>query len=411
MPGEDLIVGLDVGTTKICAVIGQLDDAGRLEIVGVGNVPSRGLRRGVVVNIESTVRSVLEAVEAAELMSGREVPSVFAGISGRHIEGINSRGVVAVTGRGREISNEDVDRVIDAGKAIPVPMDREVLHVIPQEFIVDEQRGIRNPLGMIGVRLEAEVHIVTGSVTSAQNIIKCINRAGFKVNDLILQPLASARAVLTSDEKELGVMIIDMGGGTSDVMVYLEGSPYHTEVLPVGGDQVTSDLSILLKTPLEAAERLKREAGCCYLDLVHEEETVSIPGVGGRPPLIRSRREIVEIIQPRMAEMLALAKEQAEEKGYLKMMGGGVVLTGGGSLLPGTQELAQEVFGLPARIGTPVRLAGLAEEVSSPVFSTAIGLLLYGSQKAAGASAERRRKPPGVKGALDRMKDWLREFF
>ncbi len=411
MPGDDLIVGLDIGTTKICAVIGQLDDAGRVEIVGVGTVPSRGLRRGVVVNIEATVRSVLEAVEAAELMSGREVQSVFAGISGRHIEGINSRGVVAVTGRGREISNEDVDRVIDAGKAIPVPMDREVLHVIPQEFIVDEQRGIRNPLGMIGVRLEAEVHIITGSVTSAQNIIKCINRAGFKVNDLILQPLASARAVLTSDEKELGVMIIDMGGGTSDVMVYLEGSPYHTEVLPVGGDQVTSDLSILLKTPLEAAERLKREAGCCYLDMVHEEETVSIPGVGGRPPLIRSRKEIVEIIQPRMTEMLALAKEQAEEKGYLKMMGGGVVLTGGGSLLPGTQELAQEVFGLPARIGTPVRLLGLMEEVSSPIFSTAIGLLLYGSQKTGSASAERRRKPPGVKGALDRMKDWLREFF
>ncbi len=403
MPGDDLIVGLDIGTTKICAVIGQLDDAGRVEIVGVGTVPSRGLRRGVVVNIEATVRSVL--------MSGREVQSVFAGISGRHIEGINSRGVVAVTGRGREISNEDVDRVIDAGKAIPVPMDREVLHVIPQEFIVDEQRGIRNPLGMIGVRLEAEVHIITGSVTSAQNIIKCINRAGFKVNDLILQPLASARAVLTSDEKELGVMIIDMGGGTSDVMVYLEGSPYHTEVLPVGGDQVTSDLSILLKTPLEAAERLKREAGCCYLDMVHEEETVSIPGVGGRPPLIRSRKEIVEIIQPRMTEMLALAKEQAEEKGYLKMMGGGIVLTGGGSLLPGTQELAQEVFGLPARIGTPARLLGLMEEVSSPIFSTAIGLLLYGSQKTAGASTERRRKPPGVKGALDRMKDWLREFF
>ena len=411
MPGDDLIVGLDIGTTKICAVIGQVDEAGRVEVVGVGRVPSRGLRRGVVVNIESTVRSVLEAVEAAELMSGREVQSVFAGISGRHIEGINSRGVVAVTGRGREISSEDVDRVIDAGKAIPVPMDREVLHVIPQEFIVDEQRGIRNPLGMIGVRLEAEVHIITGSVTSAQNIIKCINRAGFKVNDLILEPLASARAVLTADEKELGVMLLDIGGGTTDVMVYLEGSPYHTEVLPVGGDQVTSDLSILLKTPLEAAERLKHQAGCCHLGLVGDEETVSIPGVGGRAPLIRPRREIVEIIQPRMTEMLALAREQAEEKGYMKMLGGGVVLTGGGSLLPGTQELAQESFGLPARIGMPVRLAGLAEEVASPVYATAIGLLLYGSQKGGGPAPDRRRKPQGVKGALDRMKDWLREFF
>jgi cell division protein FtsA len=412
VPSDDLIVGLDIGTTKICAVIGQVvGETDRLEIVGVGTVPSRGLRRGVVVNIESTVRSVLEAVEAAELMSGREVQSVYAGISGRHIEGINSRGVVAVTGRGREISGEDVDRVIDAGKAIPVPMDREVLHVIPQEFIVDEQRGIRNPLGMIGVRLEAEVHIITGSVTSAQNIIKCINRAGFKVEDLILEPLASARAVLTQDEKDLGVMLVDIGGGTTDVMVYLEGSPYHTEVLPVGGDQVTSDLSILLKTPVEAAEKLKQEAGCCYLDLVHEEETVSIPGVGGRSPLIRSRREIVEIIQPRMSEMLALAKEQAEEKGYFKTLGGGVVLTGGGALLPGTQELAQQVFGLPARIGLPVRLPGLTEEVASPVFATAIGLLLYGSQKAGGAAPGRSRRPPGVKGALDRMKDWLREFF
>ena len=264
---------------------------------------------------------------------------------------------------------------------------------------------------MIGVRLEAEVHIITGSVTSAQNIVKCVNRAGFKVTDLILEPLASARAVLTPDEKELGVMLIDMGGGTTDVMVYIEGSPYHTEVLPVGGDQVTSDLSILLKTPLEAAERLKHEAGCCYLDLIHEEETVSIPGVGGRAPLIRARREIVEIIQPRMTEMLALAKEQAEEKGYLKMMGGGIVITGGGSLLPGTQELAQEVFGLPARIGMPVRLTGLTEEVASPIYSTAIGLLLYGSQRAGSASPERRRKPQGVKGALDQMKDWLREFF
>ena len=410
MPAEDLIVGLDIGTTKICAIIGQIEEGGRLEIVGVGNTPSRGLRRGVVVNIEATVRSVVEAVEAAELMSGREVSSVFVGISGRHIEGINSRGVVAVTGRGREISTEDLDRVIDAGKAIPVPMDREVLHVIPQEFIVDEQRGVRNPLGMIGVRLEAEVHIIMGSVTSAQNIVKCVNRAGFRVNDMILEPLASAKAVLSPDERELGTMLIDMGGGTTDVLLYLEGSPYHTEVLPVGGDQVTSDLSILLKTPLESAEKIKCQAGCCYLPLVHEEERVSIPGVGGRPPLVRSKRDIVEIIQPRMGEMLALAKEQVEEKGYLKLLGGGVVLTGGGALLPGTVELAQDVFGLPARIGYPVRLAGLAEEVGSPIYATGLGLVMYGASRAGSGSAERRRKASG-KGALDRMKEWLKEFF
>jgi len=251
LAGEDLIVGLDIGTTKVCVIIGQYNDSGQLEITGVGTTASRGLRRGVVINIETTVRSIAAAVEGAEMMSGREVGSVYTGIAGGHIEGINSRGVVAVTGRGREITREDVDRVIDAAKAIVIPMDREVLHVIPQEFVVDDQGGIKNPIGMIGVRLEAEVHIITGAVTSAQNIVKCVNRAGFKVNDIVLEPLASSRAVLTQDEKELGVLLIDLGGGTTDVLLHLEGAPYHTEVLAVGGDQVTNDISIMLKTPLD----------------------------------------------------------------------------------------------------------------------------------------------------------------
>ncbi|HEB10862.1 MAG TPA: cell division protein FtsA, partial [Spirochaetales bacterium] len=256
MPVNEIIVGLDIGTTKVCVVIGVLDDNEQLEILGVGTTPSRGLRRGVVINIEATIHSILSAVEAAEMMSGREVHEVFTGISGGHIEGINSRGVVAVTGRGREITRNDIDRVIDAAKAIVIPMDREVLHVIPQEFVVDDQGNIRNPFGMIGVRLEAEVHIITGAVTSAQNIVKCVNRAGFKAVDIVLEPLASARAVLTNDEKELGALLIDLGGGTTDVLVYIEGAPYHTSILSIGGEQVTNDLSIMLKTPLDAAEKI-----------------------------------------------------------------------------------------------------------------------------------------------------------
>ena len=314
MPADNLIVGLDIGTTKVCAVIGERNEQGALEITGVGLSPSFGLRRGVVINIESTLRSVAQAIEAAEMMSGREVQSVYTGIAGAHIEGINSRGVVAVTGRGREITKEDVDRVIDAAKAVVIPMDREVLHVIPQEFIVDDQGGIKNPIDMIGIRLEAEVHIITGSVTSAQNLLKCVNRAGFRVNDIILQSLASAQAVLSSDEKELGCLLIDLGGGTTDVLVHLEGAPYHTNVIALGGNQVTSDLAIMLKTPQEAAERIKKESGCCYMPLVGADEEVVIPGVGGWPASAIPRKEICRIVQPRMTEIFNLVKEQLAEE-------------------------------------------------------------------------------------------------
>jgi cell division protein FtsA len=381
---------------------------GNLEIIGVGKTPSRRLRRGAVVNIEATVGSIQQAIESAELMSGREVFGVYAGVAGSHIEGINSRGVVAVTGREREITSEDIDRVIDAGKAIAFPMDREVLHVIPQEFIVDDQRGVGNPMGMIGVRLEAEVHIITGSAASVQNIVKCVNRANFKVHDMILEPMASAEAVLTYDEKELGVLMIDMGGGTTDVLVFFRGAPYHTEVLPIGGDQVTGDLSIVLKTPFDAAERLKRESGCCYLGLLSGDEEVSIPGVGGRPPSVRPKGELVQIIQPRMTEMLQMVRDQAKKKGYLKMLGGGVVLTGGGSLIPGTLELAQEVFQLPSRIGYPVGPGGLVEEYSSPIYATGIGLVQLGAARRR-TGDERGKK--GMRSGMDRIKDWLKEFF
>jgi cell division protein FtsA len=407
---EELIVGLDIGTTKVCAIIGEYNETGQLEIIGVGTTPSRGLRRGVVINIEATVKSIQNAVESAELMSGREVHGVYTGVAGGHIEGINSRGVVAVTGKDREITKEDVDRVIDAAKAIVIPMDREVLHVIPQEFIVDQQGGIKNPVGMVGVRLEAEAHIITGAVTSAQNIVKCVNRAGFKVNDIVLEPLASSKAVLSADERELGVLLIDLGGGTTDVLVHLEGAPYHTEVLSIGGEQVTSDISIMLKTPLEVAEKIKKEKGCCYVPLTEDDE-VAIPGVGGRPPRKIGRRSMAEIIQPRMAEILGMVKEQIEKKGYLHLLGGGVVLTGGGSLLAGTNELASEIFGLPARIGYPMKLGGLVEEYHDPIYSTGVGLVMFGASREGAEGFDTSSSESTFTSVWERMRTWFKDFF
>ena len=411
MTHDDIIVGLDIGTTKVCAIIGEYNENGMLEIIGVGTTPSKGLRRGVVINIDSTVKSILTAIEAAEMMSGREVSDVYTGIAGGHIEGINSRGVVAVTGRNREITKEDVDRVIDAARAIVIPMDREVLHVIPQEFIVDDQGNIKNPLGMVGVRLEAEVHIVTGAVTSAQNIVRCVNKAGFRVNDIVLEPLASSKAVLTEDEKELGTLLIDLGGGTTDILAYLEGAPYHTGVLSVGGDQVTNDLSIILRTPLESAEKIKRTAGSCLVSMVDDEEEVMIPGVGGRPPTRIPRKRVVEIIQSRMAEILNLVKEQIDKKGYLKLLGGGVVLTGGGSLLPGTAELASEIFDSPARIGYPMKLGGMVEEYYNPIYATGVGLVLYGASRNTTEYFDTSTGESTFSSVWDRMRKWFKEFF
>lgn len=409
MPQDDLIVGLDIGTTTVCAIIGQYNDNNVLEITGVGTYPSRGIRRGVIINIESTVKSIVEAVEAAEMMSGREVHEVYSGISGAHIEGINSRGVVAVTGKGREIVREDIERVIDAAKAIVVPMDRTILHVIPQEFIVDDQGGIKNPVGMIGVRLESEIHIVTGSLSAAQNILKSLNRSGFKVNELILESLAASKAVLSQDEKDLGVLLLDLGGGTTNILVHIDGSPYHTSILSIGGNQVSSDLSIMLKTPMESAEKIKKEAGCCYLDMIHDDEEVKIPRVGGRPPERILRKRIGEIIQPRMEEIFRLTKEQIENKGYLNRLGGGVVIVGGGALLPGAVELATEIFQLPTRIGYPAKLGGLVEEYMSPLYATAVGLVLYGSQQRGtgiGVQSKERRQ-----GLFSKIKEWFGEFF
>lgn len=411
MTADSLIVGLDIGSTSVRVAIGERDDDGGVEIVGVGAVPSGGLRRGVVINIELTMQAVCNAIDAAEMMSGREVYGVVTGIAGAHVEGINSRGVVAVTGRGREIDADDVRRVIDAAKAVVIPMDREVLHVIPQEYIVDDQGGVKNPLDMIGIRLESEVHIITGSVTSAQNLLKCVNRAGFRVNDIVLSSLASSRAVLSSDEKELGVLMIDLGGGTTDILVHLDGAPYHTGVVAVGGAQVTSDLSIVLKTPIESAERLKVAAGCCYLPMLDSDEEVVIPGVGGWPSAAIPRKEICRIIQPRIEETLRLVMEQMHQKDYLKHLGGGVVLTGGGALLPGAAELAREVFGIPARVGYPREMGGLAPEYSSPIFSTAVGLVCYGNEVFEGDRAGRPGQIREKEGLGGRIKAWIREFF
>ena len=411
MPAENVFVGLDIGTVKVCAVVGERDDQGNLEIIGVGTSQSRGMRRGVVINIEATLKSVAEAIEAAEMMSGREVQSVITGIGGAHIEGINSRGVVAVSGRDREISQEDIRRVIDAAKAIVIPMDREVLHVLPQEFIVDDQRGIRDPIDMIGVRLEAEVHIITGTVSSAENLIKCVNRAGFRVHEIVLESLASSEAVLSEDEKDLGVLLIDLGGGTTNVLVHIDGAPYHTDVIAIGGQQVTSDLSIMLKTPVEAAEKIKRDAGSCFMDLVDGDEEVIIPGVGGWPAASIPRKEMCRIIQPRMTEIFSMVRDQLEKKSLLQHLGGGVVVTGGGSLLPGVAELCQEVFGVPARVGYPRKLGGLNPEYRSPEYSAAVGLVCYGAETTqAGARTETVAKKSGD-GFLDKLRNWMKEFF
>jgi cell division protein FtsA len=407
---EDLIVGLDIGTTKVCAVIGQLNEYGMIDIIGVGVAPSRGLRKGVVVNIESTVQSVATAVEKAELMAGIEVKSVYAGIAGGHIEGINSRGVVAVAARNKEITVVEVERVVDAAKALALPMEREVIHVIPQEFIVDSQIGVKDPIGMNGVRLEAEVHIVTGAVASAQNIVKSVNRAGYAVNDIVLEPLASALSTLKDDEKELGVVLIDMGGGTTDVLVYQNGSIRHTKVVAMGGNHVTNDISIGLRTPINTAEEVKKRYGIALSELVSPDEMLEIPSVGGRVPNTVPRQILAEIIQPRVEEIFFLIKSDLERREFKDVLSGGIVLTGGASLLQGVEKIAEDVFEMPVRTGLPNSVGGLVEEVSSPEYATGVGLIHYGLNARPESFLENRG--PGLfHNIKKRMGNWLGEFF
>ncbi|HOT63654.1 MAG TPA: cell division protein FtsA, partial [Treponemataceae bacterium] len=356
-----------------------------------------------------------QAVEAAEMMSGVEATRCVIGIGGTHIDGLNSRGVVAVTGKGRdnrEIGQEDINRVIDAAKAVVIPMDRQVIHVVPQSYIVDEQRGVKDPRNMIGVRLEAEVHIVTGSVTSVQNMVKCVNRANLAVDEYMLHALAAVRAVMTEEERELGSVLVDLGGGTTDVLVIADGAPLLTAVLPVGGIQVTNDISIVKGVSAETAERIKLDAGCCWLPLIEESEEVIIPGVGGRPPVVIPRSEICEIVQPRLAEILTMVREKVDSVSRTRQLSGNVVLTGGGALMPGVVELAGEIFGTQAvRIGVPGSFGGLTGEYRSPDYATVLGLVLDAHDRRKSAPVEEGAAEPGARPVVDRIKDWLKEFF
>ncbi len=373
---DNLIVGLDIGTTKICCIVGHMGDDG-LEVVGIGTSPSRGMRKGVVINIESTVAAIRKAIREAELMAGCEIKSVFTGIAGGHIRGMNSQGVIAI--KNREVTSEDLQRVIDAAKAIAIPMDREVLHILPQEFIIDDQDGIREPLGMSGVRLEAKVHIVTGAVASAQNIIKSCNRAGVDVADIVLEQLASSEAVLSSDEKELGVALVDIGGGTADIALYSEGAIKHTSVLSIGGDHLTNDIAVGLRTPMAEAEKIKQAYGCCLTSMVGKDETIEVPSVGGREARILSRQLLAEILEPRVEEMFSLINREIIKSGYDELIASGVVLTGGTAILPGMPELAEQIFNLPVRRGTPIEIGGLVDVVNSPIYASGVGLVKYGS--------------------------------
>jgi cell division protein FtsA len=404
-------VGLDIGTTKISCIVADQNGGGELRVVGVGNAPSEGLRRGVVVDLEKTVGSIARAVEEAERMAGVPVKSATAGIAGDHIRSINSRGVIAVARKDNEIGPPDVDRVVEAAKAIAIPMDREIIHVIPQEFIVDDQDGIKDPIGMSGVRLEAEVHIITGAVTSAKNICRSIQRAGLKVDDLVLEPLASSHAVLGPDERDLGVVLLDLGGGTTDVAVFFEGSIRHTAIIPFGGANVTNDIAIGLRTPIDKAEQIKIEYGCALAALVSAEQSVAVAGVGGRSDRSISRHVLASMIEPRMEEIFALANKEVKKNHFAELLGGGVVLTGGTSLMPGVVELAEQVFEMPVRLGVPSGLGGLSANVADPRYATGVGLVLHAAnvERAEGAARPGRSSNDRRRG-FD-LRNWFTNLF
>jgi cell division protein FtsA len=374
----EYITGLDIGTTKISAIIAEVNGNTEPTIIGVGVCPSDGLRRGVVINLDRTVRSIQTAIEEAERVAGVQINEVIAGIAGDHIRSINGRGVVAVAGSNNEISQADVRRVIDAAKAVALPIDREILHILPQEFAVDDQHGIKDPVGMTGLRLEAEVHIVTGAITSAQNIYRSIGRADMQVLDLVLEPLASSYAVLSEDEKELGVIVIDLGGGTTDLGIFYEGCIRHTSVVGLGGKNVTHDIAIGLRTPVETAEQIKIQYGSAIHTERDREVTIEVPDISGRNPRRISKAYLVDIIQPRMEEILSLAYREIKKSNYVHLMTAGVVLTGGGSLLNGTLDLAEGIFDMPVRLGVPERFNGLTDLVQSPIHATGVGLVHYG---------------------------------
>ena len=407
---DHIVVGLDIGTTKICAIVAEVTEEGTVNVVGVGSSPSRGLRKGVVVNIESTVESIKKAVEEAELMAAVQINSVYTGIAGSHISGENSRGVVAL--KKQEVTRVDVQRAVDTARSVAVlPSDRRILHVLPREFMVDDQDGIREPLGMSGSRLEVDVHIITGAVTSAQNIIKSVNRAGLDVVDMVLQPLASSEAVLTPEERELGVAMVDLGGGTTDLAIFAEGSIRHTAVLPIGGQHLTTDLAIGLRTPQGEAERLKIRKGVALAELAKDDEMVEVPGVGDRPARTLCRKLVAEIIEPRVEEVFDLVRREIMRTGYEGILAAGVVITGGTSMLEGILEAAERVLDLPVRRGVPNGVGGLRDIVSNPMYATGVGLILLARHHAGELELTGLRGGRRVGRALGRMRAWMLEFF
>ncbi len=404
---KDLMVGIDIGTSKVVAIVGEVTSENKLNIVGVGSHPSQGLKRGVVVNIETTVQSIQRAVEEAELMAGCQIYSAFTGIAGSHIRSMNSHGIVAI--RDREVTPVDVDRVIDAAKAVAIPADQKILHILPQEFIIDNQDSIREPVGMAGVRLEAKVHIVTGAVSATQNIVKCLKRCGLTASDIVLEQFASSQSILTDDEKELGVCMVDIGGGTTDIAIFTEGSVRHTAVIPIAGDQVTNDIAIALRTPARNAEEIKIKYACALQELADANQMIDIPTTGERSGRHVSRRALAEVVEARYEELFTLVAAEIRRSGLEELIAAGIVLTGGASTVEGAAELAERIFKMPVRIGTPMHVIGLPDVINNPVYATGVGLLLYGMQQ--------RETPrevvaqPGLKNLWDRMKGWFEGNF
>ena len=402
---RNLIVGLDIGTSKVAAIVGELNEDGEIEVIGIGSTPSRGLKKGVVINLEATVISIQRAIEEAELMAGCEISSVYAGIAGSHVKSLNSHGIVAI--RDKEVTQYDIDRVIDSARAVAIPADQKILHILPQEFIIDMQEGIKEPIGMSGIRLEAKVHMVTGSVSASQNIIKCIRRCDLEVDDIVLEQLASCSSVLTEDEKELGVCLIDIGGGTTDIAIFSQGAIKHTAVIPIAGDQVTNDVAVALRTPTQSAEEIKKSYACALTQLADANEMIDVPSIGDRPSRKISKQNLAEIIEPRYEELMLLVQAELRRSGYEGLMAAGIILTGGSAKVTGLIELAEEIFHMPVRLGIPQHIIGLTDVVENPIHSTGVGLLLYGRDHV--VSSEQLTE--SGQGAFAKMKGWFQRNF
>jgi cell division protein FtsA len=405
---RNLIVGLDIGTSKVAAIVGEIKEEGEIEVIGIGSHPSRGLKKGVVVNLETTVQSIQRAIEEAELMAGCRIQSVYAGIAGSHISSMNSHGIVAI--KDKEVTQSDVDRVIDSARAVAIPADQKILHILPQEFVIDRQEGIKDPIGMSGIRLEARVHIVTGAVSAAQNIEKCIRRCGLEVDDVILEQLASAYAVLAEDEKELGVCLVDIGGGTTDIAVFTDGAIRHTAVIPIAGDQVTNDIAVALRTPAQHAEEIKMKYACALTQLAKLDETIEVPSIGDRPSRQISRLNLAEIVEPRYEELLLLVQAELRRSGFEDLIAAGIVLSGGSARVEGLVDLAEEIFHMPVRLGVPQYVTGLNEVIRNPIYATGVGLLLFGRQH--GEHGDRSALAnEGLKSMWSKMKSWFQGNF